>query len=109
MVAISKKSKTHKPKKPRKISWEVFERKYLTREDGYKYEWLDGIVEKTTHALNKNHFYIIGNLLNFFYTLKNSKIKDSLISGGDIFFGKHHRKPDIAFYTREQLIEAANN
>jgi len=105
MVAISKKSKTHKPKKPRKISWEVFERKYLTREDGFKYEWLDGIVEKTTHAMNKNQFYIVKNLLNFFYTLK---IKGALIPEGDTFFDKHHRRPDLAYYTNQQISDAGN-
>jgi hypothetical protein len=31
---------------PRKISWQEFERRYLTREDKYKYEWLIGVVEK---------------------------------------------------------------
>ena len=111
MVAISKKKpNTTKTKKPKKISWEVFQRKYLTREDGYKYEWLDGIVEKTTHAMNKNQLYIVDNLINFFQTIKvKFSIKGSLLAEGDTFFGGNHRRPDIAFYTRKQLIEAAND
>lgn len=32
---------------PKLISWEAFEKKYLSREDRFKYEWVNGTVEKT--------------------------------------------------------------
>ncbi len=107
MVAISKKVA---PKPPKKISWETFQKRYLTKENGYKYEWLDGIVEKTPYAMNKNQFYILQNILDFFYSLKiKSKFKGSLIPEGDTFFGKHHRRPDIAYYTQQQIKDASND
>lgn len=33
------------------VSWEAFQHKYLTREDAYKYEWVDGQVEKTKSTI----------------------------------------------------------
>lgn len=38
----------------KKISWEDFERKYLNKEDRYKYEWVDGGVVKTLRAMNQS-------------------------------------------------------
>lgn len=69
------------------ISWEKFQRKYLTREDGYKYEWLDGVVEKTKRMVDYTQFYIIQNLQEFFYQLKAQGLVDgALITEGDVFF-----------------------
>jgi len=51
MVAIKENQKNVPQKKPRKISWETFQKKYLSKEDKYKYEWLDGIVEKTPRTM----------------------------------------------------------
>ena len=107
MVAIAKKTAK---KKAKKISWENFQKDYLTKEDGYKYEWLDGIIEKTPYAMNKNQLYIVDNLINFFHSIKTKYgIKGSLMPEGDTFFNKNHRRPDIAFYTRTQLVDAADN
>jgi len=54
--------KTQKfPNLPELISWEDFKSKYLTREDNYKYEWLNGKVERT---------------LRFEYMVKGEQIED---------------------------------
>jgi len=104
MVAEPKKSSN---KKMRKISWESFQKRYLTKEDGYKYEWLDGTIEKTQHAMNKNQFFILKNLIRFFFSIDaKSTINGELIPEGDTFFGKHHRRPDIAYYTNQQIEDA---
>ena len=50
-----------KPRQKRKISWATFEKKYLTREDGYRYEWLNGTIEKTK-KMNKTQLFILRNL-----------------------------------------------
>lgn len=34
-------------RKPQTVSWAYFQKHFLTKEDGYKYEWLDGEVVKT--------------------------------------------------------------
>ena len=39
-------------KSPPKISWDAFQRKYLSREDRYKYEWVNGQVEKLVEKMN---------------------------------------------------------
>jgi Uma2 family endonuclease len=90
--------------KEKRISWEKFQEEYLTREDEYKYEWLDGVVEKTKRTMDTTQFYILRNLLSFFQKLKDAgKVKGWLISEGDAFFSNHHRRPDIAYFTDEQI------
>ena len=88
-----------------KISWEDFQRKYLNREDRYKYEWVNGRVEKTSRNMDKSQIYILVNLTRFLYTLKsaNPNIKGDLIAEGDTFFVGNHRRPDIAFWTDAQI------
>lgn len=93
---------------PKKISWSEFEKRYLTREDKYKYEWLNGIVEKTERSMNQDQFYIVRNLFSFFRKLiATGKLNGELMTEGDAFFLENHRKPDIAYYTDEQIDRAA--
>lgn len=91
-------------KPPKRISWEAFQRKFLSREDHYKYEWLDGYVEKTPKTMNKNQFFILNNLMEFLTKLKlQFHFEGQLIAEGDTFFNQNHRRPDIAFYTKQQI------
>lgn len=92
------------------ISWEDFQRKYLSREDRYKYEWVNGRVEKTLRGMNETQFYILYNLMGFLEGLRaqNPRLTGALIAEGDTFYGGNHRRPDIGYYTREQ-IQAARN
>lgn len=110
MVTMLEKTITQSPKPKRKISWEAFQEKYLSREDKYKYEWIDGLVEKTARSMNKNQFFIQANLLDFLDSLKeNLETNWTLIAEGDTFFDRKHRRPDIAFYTSEQIRAAKEN
>jgi len=94
-------------KKQRRISWKVFQKQYLTLEDEYKYEWLDGVVEKTKRTMDYSQFFIQKNLLGFLEQLRISKkVNGWLIAEGDAFFNGHHRRPDIAYFTDEQVEEA---
>ncbi len=95
---------------PKRISWSDFKADYLEREDGFKYEWVNGVVEKTPRSMDRKQFYIVQNLLDFFGNLKFSgKISGSLMPEGDTFFGTNHRRPDIAYYTDEQIEAAAED
>lgn len=112
------------PNQPNLISWEVFKKKYLTREDNYKYEWVNGKVEKTLrfeypkkgeqpeskkHTMYESQFYILDNLLEFFNANKlKHNISGQLIPEGDTFFKGKHRRPDIAFFTKQQIRAAKN-
>lgn len=89
------------------ITWEAFQAKYLTREDAYKYEWLNGYVEKTPRSMDEKQLFLLDNLLDFFDTIKvKHKIKGRLVPEIDTFFAGHHRRPDIAFFTTQQIKAA---
>ena len=95
--------------KPTHISWADFQRKYLTREDGYKYEWLNGTIEKTKRTMDYTQFYILSNLLEKFNELKlTHKVDGNLISEGDVFFHEKHRRPDVAYFNAQQIDAAAD-
>lgn len=95
---------------PKRISWEAFKAEYLEREDDFKYEWVNGVVEKTPRSMDRTQFYIVQNLLDFFGILKYSgKITGSLMPEGDTFFGTNHRRPDVAYYTDDQIEAAADD
>ena len=95
---------------PKRISWEAFKADYLEREDGFKYEWVNGTVEKTPRSMNRKQFYIVVNLLRYFEQLySNGKVSGSLLPEGDTFFGENHRRPDVAYYTDEQSESAADD
>ena len=91
------------------ISWEAFQRRYLSREDAYKYEWLNGTIEKTNRTMDYTQFYIIENLRDFFELLRfEKKINGIMIMEGDVFFLEKHRRTDIAFFTSKQVADAAD-
>ncbi len=86
------------------ISWKDFQRRYLRREDGFKYEWLNGTIEKTVKTMDNSQFFILNNLLDFFFKLKFQKMASGqLVPEGDIFFLKNHRRPDFAWLSLEQI------
>ncbi|NBC07378.1 MAG: Uma2 family endonuclease [Bacteroidetes bacterium] len=90
------------------ISWEAFQQEYLTREDGYKYEWLAGSVEKTPSPMNAAQLYILKNLLTFFrQLLAANTVAGELIPESDLFFAGHHRRPDICWLTDAQIRSLA--
>lgn len=91
------------------ISWADFQKKYLSREDNYKYEWLNGIVEKTNRNMDYTQLFIAQNLMVLFRTLiNNGKTNGELMTEGDIFFLKNHRRPDIFYMTDKQLAYTAH-
>lgn len=90
------------------MSWKDFQKKYLHREDGYKYEWLNGVVEKTKRTMDKTQLYILRNLSAFFRQLLNTgKVQGELIAEPDLFFLENHRRPDICWLTNEQIDRMA--
>ena len=87
------------------IKWETFEKKYLDREDGFKYEWNNGVIEKTIPTMRSKQLYIVNNLINFFVSLKVKGLTSGLLTQeADVFLNStRHRKPDIAYISDEQL------
>lgn len=93
---------------PRPISWKDFQRRYLSREDNFKYEWVDGQVEKTIKSMDKTQLFILHNLLNLAERLKfEGKLAGRLVPEADLLFLKNHRRPDFAWLTEEQIYRLA--
>lgn len=111
MVAIAAQKIPAPAKSPKKISWQEFQSKYLSREDRFKYEWVNGQVEKTPRDMDKSQFFILANLIRFLYRLKasNPRIDGDLVAEGDTFFAGNHRRLDIAYYTEAQIQAARRN
>ncbi len=85
------------------MDWATFSQKYLHREDGHKYEWVEGSVVKTK-SMDYTQLFIVKNLLAFFRKLMAEQgITGELIPESDVFFGGNHRRPDIAYFTDEQI------
>lgn len=94
--------------KARLVSWPEFERRYLTREDGYKYEWTDGQVEKTKSTMNQTQLFVWHNLSQLLWKLSQTdKTIGSLSSETDTFLtAKIHRRPDMAYFSIAQMKAA---
>lgn len=94
------------PRQPKPISWEAFQRRYLSREDGYTYEWTNGKIDKTPGTMDISQLYIWLNINRFFLRfLQKHPIQGSLITEADIFLAEEvHRRPDICFLTDTQVV-----
>lgn len=110
MIAAAVRPETTNPtillpaKNPKTVSWEVFQRKYLNREDAFKYEWVDGQVEKTKSTMDPRQFFIQDNLTKLFNRLFfDGKVTGQLIAEGDMFFANNHRRPDMAYLEAAQI------
>ena len=92
------------------ISKELYYEKYRNREDGFKYEWLDGKIEKTEKSMNDAQSHIAENLTLLFYTLKIAgKINGTFQTEKDTFVeGKRIRIPDMCYLNPQQAYDAAH-
>ena len=86
------------------ISWEEFEKEYLSRSDQFKYEWVNGRVVKKLH-MNQHQYFLLDNIFDHFLRLKQEgKVSGKLYTEIDTFFlRKHHRRPDMAWFSDEQV------
>jgi Uma2 family endonuclease len=89
---------------PKRITWFEFEKKYLIREDNFKYEWVNGLIEKTPRNMDQKQQFIYDNLSDFLADLRMSGLANGRLSAEvDTFFMERtHRRPDIAYFSDEQ-------
>jgi Uma2 family endonuclease len=72
--------------------------------DGFKYEWNDGEIIKF-QGMNKKQIFIF-DVLNLLFIEKGLYKKGSLIPESDVqLSGIQMRRPDIAYFTREQSYQ----
>ena len=73
-------------------------------EDGFKYEWNDGELIKFT-GMNRKQVYIYDLLLNLFVEKGYIK-KGTLVAEYDTMLtGIQMRRPDVAYLTKEQIMQ----
>ena len=87
-----------------KVSFPVFLKKYNNRADGFKYEWNDGIVEKSP-AMTTRELFIVEILTDLFYTLKKNVGGILTAEVEQWTTSSRYRKPDLAYFTKEQVRE----
>jgi Uma2 family endonuclease len=81
---------------------------YLQKEDGFKYEWNNGVVEKSL-AMNQQQAIIQALLLRYFEKTIIYAEGGTLIAETDIDTSPQQiRKPDLAIFSREQLRNMFN-
>jgi Uma2 family endonuclease len=89
-------------RQPRRVSKARFLKEYADREDGYKYEWNDGVIEKY-QGMNQQQAEIYFLLMAYFQKTEASKTGGGLITETDMLTTPNQlRRPDISFYTGEQ-------
>lgn len=83
-------------------------RKWTPPEDGFKYEWNNGVIEKSPKMITFENLYIVQRLNRFFQTT------ESFRQGGELFTEPESmtsatqlRIPDMAYYTAQQIADAA--
>jgi Uma2 family endonuclease len=88
----------------RLISLETFLDQYSDREDPFKYEWNNGIVEKKERTMNRNQFVIYRKLLNLFITTHTFAQEGIIMSEVDMYLPSVNRtrRTDIAFMSGSQ-------
>ena len=90
---------------PRRISLTTFLEKYREGGQGVKYEFNNGIIEKTD-AMKKTELYILRNLEKAFRHT-TAYAEDAMLSPEiETWTSKtQFRKPDMSFWTPQQVIE----
>ena len=77
--------------------------------DGYKYEWNDGELIKF-EGLKRKHLKLVRVLVELFDTTKAKKQRGQLICEQDVqLTGIQLRRPDLAFFSGEQIDESDDN
>lgn len=99
----------YQPKKPQRMPFETFLKKYQKGWNGFKYEWNNGIIEKTS-AMKQNELYIVKNLSKIFLTTQAAIEGGWLSSEIEVWTTNvQWRKPDLAFFTEAQIMSRTNN
>jgi Uma2 family endonuclease len=103
---ISIEEKNEKAK--RLISIDVYSRTYSQKEDGYRYEWNNGNIEKTARlSMNRSQLKIVSNLSRLFMHTQAFKKMGELEREVIMFLPKSNRNrvADLAYLTKEQVSE----
>ncbi len=92
----------------RLVSLESFLARYTNREDPYKYEWNNGVVEKKPRTMNRDQLKILQNLMRLFTRTKAYAAMGELLSEVDMLMqtANRTRRADIVYMSGMQLQES---
>jgi Uma2 family endonuclease len=97
-------------KQPKLVSLTTFFSKYSHTEDGYKYEFNNGIIEKTPRMITKKQWYIVDNLESKFVLTTAYKNGNRLFKEPEIWTSEAQvRAPDLAYLTKKQIRKESPN
>lgn len=102
--AKSKNSVSKAKRSPRLLTLEQFRRRYSDREDGYKYEFNNGVIEKSPSQMKVKQFHIVDNLIEAFR--KTSAFQQGARLATEIeqlTSATQLRRPDLAHLTRDKI------
>ena len=89
---------------PRVLTLEQFRRRYSNREDGYKYEFSNGIIEKSLSNMNAKQMYIVKNINRRFIQTRAFANGDELTPEIEQFTsGTQLRRPDISYWSASKI------
>ncbi len=97
-------------KTKRHIKLETFLEKYTNRDDPFKYEWNNGIIEKKEKTMNRDQTKILQRLMRLFTKTNAYSKGGELINEVDMYITSHNRtrRADIVYMTPEQVEESSN-
>jgi Uma2 family endonuclease len=99
-----------KKEKSSYVSKEIYFSQYQSKEDGFKYEWIDGVIEKTPKTMTNGQAHIAHYLTEFFYRLSfEGKVSGSFQNQNNAHLNDRQiRIPDMCYFNQQQAVEAAN-
>lgn len=101
---LSSETKRKVKSAPRLLTLEEFRRKYANREDGYKYEFKDGIIIKSPSNINPKQLFIVKNLNRRFTKTSAYANGAELIAEVDqLTAPTRQRRPDLSLWTAERI------
>ena len=97
--------------KPTKmVSLGTFFSKYVKAEDGFKYEYNNGIIEKTPRMITKKQWFIVDNLESRFVSTVAYQRGDRLFREPEMWTSETQvRVPDLTFLTKKQIRNESPN
>jgi Uma2 family endonuclease len=97
---------TPKAIEPRRMTFHAFYKKYIdpgeSAEEGFKYEFCNGLIEKTS-TMNRKELFIIEHLTDLFYQIKH-KVGGTVVNELETWTSlTQWRRPDWAYVSASQI------
>lgn len=100
----SQNGETKTKRTSRLLTLEQFRRRYSDREDGYKYEFNNGLIEKSPSKMKVKQFHIVDNLTEAFRKTSAFQQGGRLATEIEqLTSAVQLRRPDLAYLTRAKI------